>query len=161
MSNKIQYLDSKANCVQSSLSLASAHQHRWCRTAPGHSLLPGWLGMALCVQRKIPNHSCTRESPQARTNHLSSPHANVPPHEGCAVSQGCDYKAEGMHMLCLLITARVVRKCKSPLCELGFGSASHRELQLHPAACTARPDSTLNRLPPAARPEEPLGIACL
>lgn len=44
--------------------------------------------------------------------------------KGCAVSQGCDYKAEGTHMLCLLITTRLVRQCKSPLYMLGFGSAS-------------------------------------
>lgn len=81
--------------------------------------------------------------------------------KGCVVSQGCDYKAEGMHMLCLLITTRLVREHKSPLYMLGFGSASHRQLQLHPAVCTVLPDLTLNRLPPAARAEEPLGIACL
>lgn len=160
MCNKIQYLYSEANCVQNTLSLTSTHQHRWCCTAPGHRLLPGWLGMALCVQRKIPNLSFRRALKQEQTTcpHLMQMLLST---KGCGVSQGCDYKAEETHMLCLLITIRLVRQCKSPLYMLGFGSASHRELQLHPAVCTVLSDSTLNRLPPAARPEESLGVACL
>lgn len=47
---------------------------------------------------------------------------------GCAVSQGCDYKAEETRSCCLLINIWLVRQPKSPLYMLNFGSAGHAGL---------------------------------